>query len=280
MTVPPWLLPEDEPGKWIAAVQAAAVYALGLLLLTISVSFQSAAAPPSVEYISLIPTPQVEVAPPPEPEPEPESKPEPKLAEVKKPQAPKPDIALAEKKKKEEQARKKREAEKKKKREQELKKKREDEARKKREEDERRKREQQEREEEKAREEKAKAERLAAANAEARAKYASILARRSAGYIDDIRGAIKGKHSRPLSVPKDPCIEVVVVFKLKPYGKGGRADVVDIPVVVEPSGYPEYDDSVVHAILHASPLVFPKEPELMEDFSEIRFEMAAGEGVC
>ena len=265
MTVPTWLLPEDEPGKWIAAAQAAAVYALGLLLLTISVSFQSAAAPPSVEYISLIPTPQVEVAPPPEPEPELQ----PTL---------KPDIALAERKKKEEQARKKRNAEKK--LQQELKKKREEEERRKKareqkreEEEKRRKQEQEEKrraEEEQEARDKA---RLAALNAEAREKRGREL--------ENIRGVYEKRITRRVEesvgdvpgIPRESDIRVLFRLRLEPLGKLA-AVLLGEPEIIESSGYEEYDKEVKRDIMLINSFPFPPDPELREEFLVITV------GVC
>ena len=269
MTVPPWLLPEDEPGKWIAAAQAAAVYALGLLLLTISVSFQSAAAPPSVEYISLIPTPQVEVAPPPEPEPEPEPKTEPKPVEVKKPEAPKPDIALAEKKKKEEQARKKREAEKKRKAEQRREKEREQ----KRKEEERRKQEQEEKRKAEEEQEARDKARLAALNAEAREKRGRELENIRGLYEDRITRRVEENVGDVPGIPREPDIRVLFRLRLEPLGKLA-AVLLGEPEMIESSGYEEYDKAVKRDIMLINSFPFPPDPELREEFLVITV------GVC
>lgn len=111
----PYHVPK-EPGRWRALTLAAAVHAALLTFLWIGVRWQNAT-PVSVE--AEVWSPQVrEAAPRPQPEPEPVARPEPK-PEVKAPPKPettappvvKPDIALAQEKKRKEREQKAREEE-------------------------------------------------------------------------------------------------------------------------------------------------------------------------
>lgn len=256
-----------EPHKTRHAVVAALIMAAAFGAVLASNIHWGAPPPPAAMRISLIPDIPV---PPPPPQAEPEPAPEPQTeqadaaAEAKR-QA---EVIRAEqeKQRKEEEARKKREQEKKrkdeqarKKREQEKQRK-EEEARKKREEEKRRK------EEEEQTRQRAEAAAAAAARQEALQKRASRIADR---YASLIINRINDYLKTPSSVPLDSDIVVIVRVRVNPDGS-----LIGLPDVVESSGFPEYDDAAVRAVLKAAPLPIPKEPfiteneELMQQFLE------------
>lgn len=252
-----------EPGKLRAAVLAVLVHLLFLALLVLGVSWR--ARQPEGMTVDLWspapqPAPEAKPAPPlapsaPQPEPKPQPKPMPKP--MPKPE-PKPDIALKEKKLKEEQR--KREEEKKrleeaKKREQELKKLAEEKAR-------------QEALKEQlakdaqalqAREQQQEAQRLA------QARQAAASAQIVAEYTDRIRAKIRQYVVVPPGVPSDAKARFDVV--LLPSG-----EVLGKPVLIKSSGFPAYDQAVERAILKAQPLPLPPDPALFGQFRNLDLE--------
>ncbi len=235
-----------------------------------SASWSQSSPPPLIERISLLPM-EAQV-PPPEPEPEPKPEPKPKPVVQKKPVKPaepeKPDIALKKKKREEErkkkEAEKKRKAEEKRKRELAEKKRRKKEREQKLAEEKRKKREQERQAREKERLAQQRAKELQQARGRELAKISQL-------YESRIRGRIETQHSHPPSVPRDADIEVVVVFRLAPHGRLAELD--GLPRIEESSGNDEYDESVLRAILEATPFPFPLEPELISRFSVITLRM-------
>ena len=243
----------DEAGKWTSAAQAVFLLAgfFAAVVFAGDLNFRPpliVSAPP-VWLVSPPPPAQVvkkEETPAPVSEPEPAPKTE-SLA----------DIALKkeeERKKREERERKERERKEREEEERQLaeKKRKEEEERKKREEEERKEREriaEQREEEERQRAEE---------SAEAAAR-AEILGRLKDNYIGRIIGRIKTP--TPLSAQGIPDLEVVVEVRLHADG-----ELDGLPVVVEMSGVPDYDEAAVRAVLNAAPLPMPKEPELLEEF--------------
>ena len=272
-----------EPHKTRHAISAALMVAafFGIVLLSNLISW-GAPPPPAAMRISLIPDiPVPPPPPPPEPEPAPEpEKPAPQdtAAEAER-QA---EIIRAEKEKKrkqEEAARKKREAEKKRKEEaarkkrEEEKKRKEDEARKKREAEKKRKEEEARRKREQ--EEQRARLRAEAAAAEAERQRQQALEKRTARIANDyaarIIASIDQHLKTPAGVPEDSDIVVIVRVQLNPDGS-----LIGIPEVEESSGYSEYDEAAIRAVLKAAPLPVPTESfitgnsRLMQQFLEHR----------
>ena len=259
----------SEPSKWIAAIQAAAVYALTALALFwgVSFSFSAASVSPILQQVSLLP---VQVAPPPKvaPKPKPESALNPDPAPSNSPDA---DIAI--KKRQEEEEKRRKETERRK-REEEVQKRKQEEAQKKHEEAQERE-EAQKREKEKQKQLEQEKIEQKRRNKEQRAKELarqSELGEKSKKIEGQIRGRIERSHNHPQSVPEDADLEVVVVFSLEPEGEG-RARLQGWPEIKESSGNGEYDESVQRAIMKVGSFPFPVEPELLEDFLVITLRM-------
>lgn len=248
-----------EPHKTRHAVFAALI--LGFLFgSVVAPSLLSWGGPPPptairVSLIPSIPTPPPPPPPPPPPEPEvKEEKPEPKpdaAAEAQR-QA---EIVRAQEEKRQEEERRQREEEKKK---QEEEKRKQDEEKKKREEEKKRKEEEEKRrqEEEQAR---LKAE-AAAAEAAQQAALEKRLSRVAASIAADIANRIKNHLITPDSVPNDGDIVVVVYVRLNADGS-----ISGFPEILESSGFPEYDDAALRAVLKSAPLPMPREAFIRED---------------
>ncbi len=246
-----------EPGKWLSAFQALLIVLLFLFLLAWSLSWKLHSppiSPPQSIAVFEIPTPA-----PPEPKK--------KVQPPKKSQPPKKDKKLAEialekkRKEREEKERKKRDEKERKEREE-----REKEKRKKREEEKRKKLEKKKREEALLAAQKAKA---AADTAAAAAARATQLANLQEIYKGRIVDRIKSHLKTPISV-KDKSIIVVISFRLTADGEA-----VGFPEIEESSGYPEYDESAFQAVLRATPLPMPKEPELIKEFQSMTLRISS-----
>jgi colicin import membrane protein len=257
----------EEEGKITTAVQSLVLIGLFFFLFFVQFSWHFSL-PQSVIQVSLVPTP---IAQPlrqkPTIEAEPQPEPEPKI----EPQPQKPteaDIALEKKreeelkrKEEEEKDRRKKEEEqqrKEKKREEELKRKKKEE-----EKDRRKKEEEQRKEEERKRQ------------AEATQKKAELSARReelenlSNIYVGRIISSIDPYLITPASAQDVDNLVVVVEVLLD---SGG--ELLGIPMVVESSGLPQYDEEAVRAVMKAAPLPLPKERELLEEFKKLRLHIS------
>lgn len=276
----------DEAGKWLAAVQAAGMLAVFFVLIIFGVDWRFSAKPQSAALtVSLLPVP---LSPPPpspkpkvapEPKPKPESKPEPEPQKAAPTEA---EIALkkeAERKRKEKQQR---EAEAKKKREKEKKKK----EKEKREKKEREEKEREKKEEKKKREEaaeikkrKEEEEKRKVAEKERLAKEqrrqqeaatrAAVLNNLKDGYINRIIGSIEQYLITPPGAKGKDDLEVVVEVNLDVDGS-----VTGWPRVLQRSGVPEYDEEAVRAVMKASPLPMPKDPELLDEFRTLKLHIS------
>ena len=247
------------------------------------------------ELVDLVP-PQFQSLPAPLPKPEAVSEPEP--APPPKPTPSKAELAFkqvqvslaADRERREEEERKKREeeeqrkAEEERKQKEEEKKKREEEERKQREreeqrkaEEERRKAEEEQRKEEerKRREEEAelarrKAEELRAqADAAARAAEVARLAGLRDIYMGRIRAQIENRMDTPAALVgrADVVVEVRVLLHSDGELKGW-------PKVIRSSGFPDYDEEAIRAVIQASPLLLPAdEPELLREFLQLNLRI-------
>lgn len=273
----------EHASKWRSAIQALILMAVLFLSLIYSARDGSASAPPPSVRVSLMPQlptlppsqdPVEEPAPPPETKVTPPPPPEPPAPVLKKP-APTPaaDIALKKPEKTpDDQARK--EAEQKKEQELEEKKRREQEQKLKEQEEKKKEQEKKEREEmlaqleqERLEEEKRQEvlERMERSRQEVDLR-AQAEARRGQlkdvrlGYIRRIKDAIH---------PDDPPglenadIETVLEVRLLP---NGRVESHQDVIVLQSSGFPQYDEAARRGVLKAVPLPVPKEPELQEEF--------------
>ena len=277
----------EERGKWVPC----AILALLALLLPaapylLSIAEARPSAPPSIHKVSLLRETLAQPAPP-RPKPKPQPKPEP----PKKPKPAKPTVAeialkeiqaslVAEKKKREEEKRKKREREEEEKRKKEAEKKKREEAKKKKqaEEEKRKKEEAKKRAEELAEAARTRAQEAAAARAKeaenraaelraqadaaARAAEAARLADLRGLYLSRIRAQIESRLDTPPSVlgQDDLVAEIRVLLHSDGELKGW-------PQITRSSGFPEYDEAAIRAIIQAAPLVVPSdEPELLGEF--------------
>lgn len=251
----------EEEGKWRTAVQAFFVLAFFFLAVAFGADLQFTRAPvAAASVVSLVPAPAPlapKIEPPkPEPEPEPASLPDPEIERAA-------EIALEkerERKKREEEEKKRKEEEKKRKEKEEREKKKREEE-KKRKEEEQKKRE----EEEKKRKEEERAARQAAAAA---AQRAAVLDNLRSGYIGRIIGSIEPYLITPPEARGEENLLVIVAVNLAPDGT-----LLGFPEIAEPSGVPEYDEAALRAVLQASPLPMPKDPELIEEFQTLRLHI-------
>ena len=297
--IPPDL--NAEPGKWLpCALLALVVILLPLALFLLSPDSGAQRPPAQAIKASLIPVRVVSspAPPPPKSEPRPEAKAEPT---PKKSAPPKPTVAEValkevqeslkaelERQRKDEERREKeqREAEKRE-AEREEQERREAKERVERQEAEKRQAEREEREtseqkkaqarEQAAREAQAKeaARRAAAlraqAEAEARADEIDRLARLRQRIIDQIKEAIHAEFEFPNNLRGRKDLSVRVHFRL---GRDGTLDVFPSVSRSETSGFPEYDEAAIKAVLNASarfPDIIPSErdePELTPEFRE------------
>ena len=246
------------------------------------------------ELVDLVP-PQFQSLPAPLPKPEAVSEPEP--APPPKPTPSKAELAFkqvqvslaADRERREEEERKKleeeqRKAEEERKQKEEEKKKREEEERKQREREEQRKAEEERRtaeeeqrkeEERKRREEEVelarrKAEELRAqADAAARAAEVERLAGLRGIYMGRIRAQIENRMDTPgaLVGRTDVVVEVRVLLHSDGELKGW-------PKVIRSSGFPDYDEEAIRAVIQASPLLLPAdEPELLREFLQLNLRI-------
>ena len=253
--MPPPGLPQDEweeDGKWTTAAQSLFLILFFFAAVVFGADLNFSRKPlQAAAVVSLIPTPSAP-APKPKPVSEPAPEPEPK------PEPPKPDdneIALkkklAEKKRKEKEKKQKAAAE-----EKERKKK------------DREKKEREKREEEAQKEKKRQAE-LAAEQAAADAARQEALDGIINGYLTRIKHSIEPFLITPEEVKGVENLVVVVEVNLNADGT-----LVGFPEVVESSGFPEYDEAAYRAVLKAAPLPMPKDPELLEEFRNLRLHIS------
>ena len=229
--------PEDEPGKWFAAIQALLILAIiaGLIFFTSGVSLRAASS--STKQVVMlsapitIPQPPVEAKP--EPKPEPKPKPVKKKKEKPKVEQPPKEADIAREKEKEEE-KKRQEEERKKKQEQQKREQERAEAQRKKEEEKKRQ------EEERQRIEQARQQQI----------IAQRNARTAENYAARIGAAIQRHLTTPQGVPDD--IEVVVRLYLNEQG-GLQKD----PVIMKSSGHEEYDTAAIRAVIFALPLPIP-----------------------
>lgn len=269
--MPPELPPEpDEERKWKSAAQACFVLSVFFGAVFFGAGLEFSRKPAAVAAaVSLVPAPAAPKLKP-ESEPEPAPKPEPAPAPASEPKKPdKHEIALKkelERKRKEEKKRKaeeKRKKEEKKKREKELAEKKAEEKRK----EEKRKAEKKRREEEeRKRRAEEQAAQKAAADARARQQIADNIKR---GYVSRIIGSIEPFLITPQRAKNAENLEVIVEVNLN---ADGSLD--GFPEIVESSGFDEYDEAAVRAVLQASPLPVPKDPELLKDFRTLRLHIS------
>ena len=244
--------------------------------------------PPQIYYPPLAEAPPPEPEPPAPPKPEPKPTPTPSEAELALKRI---QVSLAaEKERREEEERKQREeeeqrkAEEERKQKEEEKKKREEEERKEREREEQRKAEEERRtaeeerrkeEERKRREEEVelarrKAEELRAqADAAARAAEAARLAGLRDIYLGRIRAQIENRMDTPgaLVGRTDVVVEVRVLLHSDGELKGW-------PKVIRSSGFPDYDEEAIRAVIQAAPLLLPAdEPELLREFLQLNLRI-------
>ena len=237
--------------------------------------------PPQIYYPPLAEAPPPEPEPPAPPKPEPKPTPTPSEAELALKRI---QVSLAaEKERREEEERKQREeeeqrkAEEERKQKEEEKKKREEEERKQREREEQRKTEEEQRKEEerKRREEEAelarrKAEELRAqADAAARAAEVARLAGLRDIYLGRIRAQIENRMDTPAALVgrEDVVVEVRVLLHSDGELKGW-------PKVIRSSGFPDYDEEAIRAVIQASPLLLPAdEPELLREFLQLNLRI-------
>jgi len=256
---PPQLVRREQPGRIRAVLLAVIVHAAFFALIVFGVTWQVRPTPPvSAELWSQLPPAKAEKAPPPEPKPEP-PKPEPVKPEPPKPD---PEIALkAEREKKEREKKERFEAEKREKEKRErLEKQKQDEAKKKREQEEAAKK--------KREDDKKRAEEEAARKAAEQAREAAAAARKSEfdGWVEKIRGKIRGRANVPDSVTGKP--EVTFRIRILPGG-----EVLDIQITKR-SGNPAYDAAIERAIRSASPLpVPPANSELFHQFRDLNLQI-------
>ena len=246
--------------------------------------------PPGLAYLQP-PVVAVQAAPKPSaPSPAPAPTPSKAVLALKQAQ----DSLETERERREEEERKKQEeeeqrkAEEEKRKQEEERKKREDEERKKREEEEQRKEEEERREEEaerrkeeerKRREEEAErrareqerraAELRAQADAAARAAEVERLAGLRGIYLGRIRAQIENRMDTPVELigRKDVVVEVRVLLHADGELKGW-------PKVVRSSGFPDYDEEAVRAVIQAAPLLLPAdEPELLREFLQLNLRI-------
>ena len=282
----------EERGKWVpCAILALLAILLPAVPYLLSIAEARPSAPPSIHKVSLLRETLAQPAPPrPKPEPEPEPKPEP----PKKREPAKPTVAeialkeiqaslIADKKKREEEKRKKREREEaeKKRKAAEQKKREEAEKKKQAEEEKRKKEEAKKRAEELAEAARARAQEAAAARAKeaadraaelraqadaaARAAEAARLADLRGLYLNRIRAQIESRLDTPAAVlgRDDLVAEIRVLLHSDGELKGW-------PQITRSSGFPEYDEAAIRAIIQAAPLVVPSdEPELLGEFLQL-----------
>ena len=280
----------EERGKWVpCAILALLAILLPAVPYLLSIAEARPSAPPSIHKVSLLRETLAQPAPP-RPKPEPEPKPEP----PKKREPAKPTVAeialkeiqaslVAEKKKREEEKRKKREREEaeKKRKAAEQKKREEAEKKKQAEEEKRKKEEAKKRAEELAEAARTRAQEAAAARAKeaadraaelraqasaaARAAEAARLADLRGLYLNRIRAQIESRLDTPAAVlgRDDLVAEIRVLLHSDGELKGW-------PQVTRSSGFPEYDEAAIRAIIQAAPLVVPSdEPELLGEFLQL-----------
>ena len=280
----------EERGKWVpCAILALLAILLPAVPYLLSIAEARPSAPPSIHKVSLLRETLAQPAPP-RPKPEPEPKPEP----PKKREPAKPTVAeialkeiqaslVAEKKKREEEKRKKREREEaeKKRKAAEQKKREEAEKKKQAEEEKRKKEEAKKRAEELAESARTRAQEAAAARAKeaadraaelraqasaaARAAEAARLADLRGLYLNRIRAQIESRLDTPAAVlgRDDLVAEIRVLLHSDGELKGW-------PQVTRSSGFPEYDEAAIRAIIQAAPLVVPSdEPELLGEFLQL-----------
>ena len=249
--------------------------------------------PPQIYYPPLAEAPPPEPEPPAPPKPAPKPTPTPSEAELALKRI---QVSLAaEKERREEEERKQREeeeqrkAEEERKQKEEEKKKREEEERKEREREEQRKAEEERRtaeeeqrkeEERKRREEEVelarrKAEELRAqADAAARAAEAARLAGLRDIYIGRLENRIGNETDTPAELEGRDDVVVRVEIFLHPDG-----ELKGWPKVIRSSGYPDYDNEAVRAIIQVAPLVIPnadEEPELAREFLYLKLDISPG----
>ena len=272
----------EERGKWVpCAILALLAILLPAVPYLLSIAEARPSAPPSIHKVSLLRETLAQPAPP-RPKPEPEPKPEP----PKKREPAKPTVAeialkeiqaslIAEKKKREEEKRKKRE------REEAEKKRKAAEKKKQAEEEKRKKEEAKKRAEELAEAARTRAQEAAAARAKeaadraaelraqasaaARAAEAARLADLRGLYLNRIRAQIESRLDTPAAVlgRDDLVAEIRVLLHSDGELKGW-------PQVTRSSGFPEYDEAAIRAIIQAAPLVVPSdEPELLGEFLQL-----------
>ena len=282
----------EERGKWVpCAILALLAILLPAVPYLLSIAEARPSAPPSIHKVSLLRETLAQPAPPrPKPEPEPKPKPEP----PKKREPAKPTVAeialkeiqaslIAEKKKREEEKRKKREREEAEKKRKAAEKKKREEAKKKKqaEEEKRKKEEAKKRAEELAEAARTRAQEAAAARAKeaadraaelraqasaaARAAEAARLADLRGLYLNRIRAQIESRLDTPAAfLGRDDLVaEIRVLLHSDGELKGW-------PQVTRSSGFPEYDEAAIRAIIQAAPLVVPSdEPELLGEFLQL-----------
>ena len=238
--------------------------------------------PPQIYYPPLAEAPPPEPEPPAPPKPAPKPTPTPSEAELALKRI---QVSLAaEKERREEEERKQREeeeqrkAEEERKQKEEEKKEREEEERKQREREEQRKAEEEQRKEEerKRREEEAelarrKAEELRAqADAAARAAEVARLAGLRDIYLGRIRAQIENRMDTPAALVgrEDVVVEVRVLLHSDGELKGW-------PKVIRSSGFSDYDEEAIRAVIQASPLLLPSdEPELLREFLQLNLRIS------
>lgn len=281
---PPQLARRGEPGRIRAILLAVIVHAAFFALIVFGVSWQVRPTPPvQAELWSQLPPaksdpkpepPKPEPPPPEPPKPEP-PKPEPPKPDPKpeppKPEPPKPDPEIALKAEREKKERERLETERleREKRER-LERQKQDEAKKKREQEEaaKKKREQEEAAKKKREDDKRRAEEELARKAAEQAREAAAAARRSEfdGWVEKIRGKIRGRANVPDSVTGNP--EVTFRIRILPGG-----EVLDIQLTKR-SGNPAYDSAIERAIRSASPLpVPPANSELFPQFRDLNLQI-------
>ena len=283
----------EERGKWVpCAILALLAILLPAVPYLLSIAEARPSAPPSIHKVSLLRETLAQPAPPrPKPEPEPEPEPEP----PKKREPAKPTVAeialkeiqaslIADKKKREEaEKRKKREREEAEKKRKAAEQKKREEAKKKKqaEEEKRKKEEAKKRAEELAEAARARAQEAAAARAKeaadraaelraqadaaARAAEAARLADLRGLYLNRIRAQIESRLDTPAAVlgRDDLVAEIRVLLHSDGELKGW-------PQITRSSGFPEYDEAAIRAIIQAAPLVVPSdEPELLGEFLQL-----------
>ena len=106
------------------------------------------------------------------------------------------------------------------------------------------------------------------AQADARAKKLALV---RGNYINRIVSSIEPFLITPPALRGVDNLKVIVELQLDENGY-----LLDNPQIYESSGEPEYDEEAIRAVLKAAPLPMPKDPELIEEFRNLKLHITPG----